>query len=78
MKKLSQILFSILIIFFTNFSVVFSAQWKINLISGKAKIIDGDTIKINGNNIRLLGIDAPEKNQICFISGASIPHNLIF
>ena len=64
MKKLSQILFSILIIFFTNFSVVFSAQWKINLISGKAKIIDGDTIKINGNNIRLFGIDAPEKNQI--------------
>ena len=71
MKKLSQILFSILIIFFTNFSVVFSAQWKINLISGKAKIIDGDTIKINGNNIRLLGIDAPEKNQICFKKGES-------
>ena len=71
MKKLSQILFSILIIFFTNISVVFSAQWKINLISGKAKIIDGDTIKINGNNIRLLGIDAPEKNQICFKKGES-------
>ena len=65
MKKLSQILFSILIIFFINFSVTFSAKFS-NFISGKVKVIDGDTIKIKGNNIRLLGIDAHEKNQICF------------
>jgi len=65
MKKLSLILFSILIIFFINFSVTFSAKFS-NFISGKVKVIDGDTIKIKGNNIRLFGIDAPEKNQICF------------
>ena len=34
-------------------------------ITGFAKVIDGDTIRINGNKIRLYGIDAPEKNQIC-------------
>ena len=64
MKKLSLILFSILIFFFINFSLTSSAQLS-DFISGKAKVIDGDTIKIKGNNIRLSGIDAPEKNQIC-------------
>lgn len=29
-------------------------------ISGTAKVIDGDSIKIEGTNIRLAGIDAPE------------------
>ena len=34
-------------------------------ITGYAKVIDGDTIRIKGNKIRLYGIDAPEKNQMC-------------
>ena len=35
------------------------------LIKGKAKVIDGDTIHINNNKIRLHGIDAPEQKQTC-------------
>tara|TARA_B100001142_G_C14103223_1_gene566093 strand:- start:203 stop:682 length:480 start_codon:yes stop_codon:yes gene_type:complete len=35
-------------------------------IIGEPKIIDGDTIHINKNKIRLHGIDAPETNQTCF------------
>ena len=35
------------------------------LITGKAKVIDGDTIHIGNNKIRLHGIDAPEKKQKC-------------
>ena len=62
MKKLSLILFSLTIFFFfTNLSL--TAEEKI--ISGKAIVVDGDTIKINKISIRLYGIDAPEKNQIC-------------
>ena len=34
-------------------------------IFGKAKVIDGDTIQINKNKIRLHAIDAPETNQTC-------------
>ena len=34
-------------------------------ISGKAFVVDGDTIKINSKKIRLFGIDAPEKKQKC-------------
>ena len=34
-------------------------------ISGYAKIVDGDTIKILNKKIRLHGIDAPEIKQLC-------------
>ena len=37
-------------------------------IIGKATIIDGDTIRIGKNKIRLYGIDAPEINQRCTIN----------
>ena len=38
---------------------------EIKEITGYAKIIDGDTIKIKSKKIRLHGIDAPEKKQTC-------------
>lgn len=34
-------------------------------IIGQASIVDGDTIEIHGQQIRLAGIDAPESDQLC-------------
>ncbi len=39
-------------------------------ITGKPRIIDGDTIEIAGQRIRLHGIDAPEAGQSCLAEGA--------
>lgn len=32
---------------------------------GRASVIDGDTIEIRGEHIRIFGIDAPESSQLC-------------
>ena len=52
-----------LIIFLLSYNDVKSEEVKI--ISGTAKVTDGDTIQIEGKKIRFFGIDAPEKKQQC-------------
>jgi endonuclease YncB( thermonuclease family) len=34
-------------------------------IAGRAQVIDGDTLTIGDEDIRLIGIDAPEDGQVC-------------
>src|SRR5215203_2769290 len=39
--------------------------WGAEIVTGRASVIDGDTIEIRGRRIRLFGIDAPEASQTC-------------
>ena len=34
-------------------------------LAGYPAVIDGDTLRLNGERIRIVGIDAPETNQTC-------------
>ncbi len=34
-------------------------------ITGQPRVIDGDTLEVAGQRIRLHGIDAPESRQLC-------------
>ena len=36
-------------------------------VSGLAQVIDGDSIRLEGRDIRIAGIDAPELRQTCFV-----------
>ena len=62
-KKLVILIIISSIFFILTYNDVRSQN--INKISGFAKVVDGDTIKINSKKIRLYGIDAPEKKQKC-------------
>ena len=44
-------------------NVAFGAE-----IVGPARVVDGDTIQISTSKIRLIGIDAPETDQVCLNS----------
>ncbi len=75
MKKLSLILSRIIIIILFFFSSSYSDEK--NIIKGKAIVVDGDTIKIKGEQIRFGGIDAPEsyyrgKKQTCIENNKKI------
>ena len=58
--KTTILIFYIILLSFSNFTFA-------KTINGKPRIIDGDTIHIKSNKIRLHGIDAPETKQTCNI-----------
>lgn len=90
-RKLSKIYTPYAILFFTFIipliSVLKAEENEIIAPSYQVKVVDGDSLEINSNRIRLMGIDAPEylqscktnkkKNYKCGISSKDYLENLI-
>ena len=53
--------------FFLLFLVLFQISVSASAmdLQGSATITDGDTVIISGQKVRLIGIDAPETDQLC-------------
>lgn len=52
-----------------NFTSPINDSSSCGILKGRASVIDGDTIKIHGQRIRIWGIDAPEDGQLCVKDG---------
>jgi endonuclease YncB( thermonuclease family) len=63
MKKYFLILFTIFV--FSNISLAYAEDNKYDIIGEDIYVIDGDTIILNKEKIRLEGIDCPEMKQLC-------------
>jgi endonuclease YncB( thermonuclease family) len=48
-----------------SFALLLNSAVVASEVSGRASVIDGDTIEIHGQRIRLYGIEAPESSQHC-------------
>ena len=64
MEKLNQNLFKFLAVLFLILPNLANTEDKF-IYSYQVKVIDGDSIEIKKEKIRLFGIDAPEMKQIC-------------
>jgi endonuclease YncB( thermonuclease family) len=57
----------------SSLALIFLFLLKIsNAKSSDIKIVDGDTIHINGEKIRFSGIDTPELKQTCLVNKEGI------
>lgn len=58
-----------------GFVVVVAAAklWPAPTMAGGAEIVDGDSLRIGGQDVRLEGIDAPELSQTCEAGGKALP-----
>jgi endonuclease YncB( thermonuclease family) len=43
------------------------------VVAGFAQVIDGDSIRLEGRDIRIAGIDAPELRQTCLVHSGPYP-----
>ena len=57
------------IIFLTSIFLIVFLLTINDIKSQELKVVDGDTIHLNGEKIRFTGIDTPELKQTCFKEG---------
>lgn len=52
-------------------ALVFTSPGTAQIVTGSARVVDGDSLEMPGARIRLFGIDAPEGRQTCQRNGSA-------
>ena len=59
------------IVFVMGLGLLFLGKRKPS-IRGRARVIDGDSIVVDGHQVRIAGIDAPEMGQVMYANGQAV------
>jgi endonuclease YncB( thermonuclease family) len=68
-RLLRDLLLCLLIFLFIGLIVVRVSAVPEETVSGRVRIVDGDTLVLSGKRIRITGMDAPELAQTCLRDG---------
>jgi len=68
-----DLLLTVLIFLLLGLVIVRMSDADREAVSGRARVVDGDTLVMDGQRIRLVGIDAPELRQVCARDGQAWP-----
>ena len=71
-RRFSDYLTAAMFLLGVAFVAAYFGGLRTEMLVGRASVIDGDSLVLNGEQIRLEGIDAPELGQVCAIDGRSI------
>ena len=65
LRKIKDFVRLIILITIVVVAIGWLTKYSEDSIIGTARVLDGDSLKISGKEIRLMGIDAPEFDQKC-------------
>jgi endonuclease YncB( thermonuclease family) len=80
-KQKLLLLVLVLVLFAVNYPFLDKAlkNWLVNYEIGVVeRVIDGDTLVVNGTSVRLLGINTPEKGDLYYSEAGAFLKNLTF
>ncbi len=64
-RTLRDLLLCVLIFLFMGLIVVRLSETAEEKVSGRVRVVDGDTLVLSGTRVRIVGMDAPELAQVC-------------
>jgi len=65
LRKIAQTVLALVLLAAMALAVVWLEAGNETVLSGRTIVIDGDSLEINGERLRLWGLDAPELAQTC-------------
>lgn len=73
LRIIRDLLLAALILLFAGLAIVRLDDANQQVLAGRPRVVDGDTLIMDGHRIRLAGIDAPELRQVCQLQDQDWP-----
>ena len=73
LRRAADIVFTLCLLGGVAYAVVWLDRHNTDILEGRALVGDGDSLDFDASRVRLVGIDAPELDQFCDVTGGRWP-----